>query len=272
MKKAKKWQLQQRFKYLAKLTIVDSILLSCLLLSITCYCKNSTTSTKTSNTESTDITFSVSLNSGVTKEVYSFLTPNITSSIEKKVISTVQEAPKEILEIQYQNYLERHQESTEQTSETSEEKAVDTKDDMVSTLKIKYTSPEEIYNSLTYPLAKIIFAEGGNQNDEFQQNVGYVVLNRIESKYYPNTLYDVFFSSDSYAETSRTSYRNEEVSEKAIENAKIVVEQYFNNAIPVSPARVFQAEFKQGIDIYQIGNTFFGSDPRIVKDMEETTK
>lgn len=154
---------------------------------------------------------------------------------------------------QYTNYIERHNTNT----------VVD--DD----LKIKYTTADEIYETVTYPLAKIIYAEGGNQNDEFQQNVGYVVLNRVESKYYPNSIEDVFFSSDAYAETSRDRYRNNEVSEKAIENAKIVVEQYFNHEIPVSKARVFQAEFVQGVDLYKINNTYFGSDPRIISDMEK---
>lgn len=244
---------KRQFKYLAKLTIIDSFLLICLLLSITCYCKNSSNilAEKVSADHS-----NFSLNAGFYSKLYSFSNPII---VEKNVVSTVR-AEKEnlendILTAQYTNYIERHNNTV-----------VD--DD----LKIKYTTADEIYETVTYPLAKIIYAEGGNQNDEFQQNVGYVVLNRVESKYYPNSIEDVFFSSDAYAETSRDRYRNNEVSEKAIENAKIVVEQYFNNAIPVSPARVFQAEFKQGIDIYQIGNTFFGSDPQIVKDMEETTK
>ena len=93
-------------------------------------------------------------------------------------------------------------------------------------------------------------------------------MNRVESKYYPNSIEDVFFSS-AYNEISRERYRNNEVSEKAIENAKLVVEQYFNHEIPVSKARVFQAEFVQGVDLYKINNTYFGSDPQIISDMEK---
>lgn len=245
---------KKRKKYFIKLPLVDSLLLSFFLISLTFSCKNS------SNISAGKVSFKnsdFSLNAGFYSKLYSFSNPII---VEKNAVSTVKAEKEtldnEILTTQYTNYIERHNTNT----------VVD--DD----LKIKYTTADEIYETVTYPLAKIIYAEGGNQNDEFQQNVGYVVLNRVESKYYPNSIEDVFFSSDAYAETSRDRYRNNEVSEKAIENAKIVVEQYFNNAIPVSPARVFQAEFKQGIDIYQIGNTFFGSDPQIVKDMEETTK
>lgn len=242
---------KRRIKYLIKLTLVDSLLLSCLLIGITFYCKDS------SNISAGKVSFNksdFSLNAGFYSELYSFSNPII---VEKNAVSTVKAEKEtldnEILTTQYANYIERHNTNT----------VVD--DD----LKIKYTTADEIYETVTYPLAKIIYAEGGNQNDEFQQNVGYVVLNRVESKYYPNTIEDVFFSSDAYAETSRDRYRNNEVSEKAIENAKLVVEQYFNHEIPVSKARVFQAEFVQGVDLYKINNTYFGSDPRIISDMEK---
>lgn len=241
---------KKRIKYLIKLTLVDSLLLSCLLISITFYCKDSSNISAGKVNNKSDF----SLNAGFYSELYSFSNPII---VEKNAVSTVKAEKEtldnEILTTQYTNYIERHNTNT----------VVD--DD----LKIKYTTADEIYETVTYPLAKIIYAEGGNQNDEFQQNVGYVVLNRVESKYYPNSIEDVFFSSDAYAETSRDRYRNNEVSEKAIKNAKIVVEQYFNNAIPVSPARVFQAEFVQGVDLYKINNTYFGSDPRIISDMEK---
>lgn len=226
MKKRKK----KRIKYLIKLTLVDSLLLSCLLISITFYCKDSSNISAEKVNNKSDFSTII----GFYSELYSFSNPII---VEKNAVSTVKAEKEtldnEILTTQYTNYIERHNTNT----------VVD--DD----LKIKYTTADEIYETVTYPLAKIIYAEGGNQNDEFQQNVGYVVLNRVESKYYPNSIEDVFFSSDAYAETSRDRYRNNEVSEKAIENAKLVVEQYFNHEIPVSKARVFQAEFVQGVNL-----------------------
>lgn len=126
-----------------------------------------------------------------------------------------------------------------------------------------------VYNTLVYPLAKIIYAESGNMNDIFQQYVGYVVLNRVDSIYYPNTIYDVFFTGDAYAESSRKRYRNEEVTDQCIRNAKVVVNQYLNDTIPVSPAMVFQAEFKQGVNIIKIHNTYFGHDQRIIDDLSD---
>lgn len=235
---------KRRIKYLIKLTLVDSLLLSCLLVSITFYCKDSSNISAGKVSNKSDFSLNAS-------ELYSFSNPII---VEKNAVSTVKAEKEtldnEILTVQYTNYIERQ------------------KPDAVDDLKIKYTTSDEVYKTVTYPLAKIIYAEGGNQNDEFQQNVGYVVLNRVESKYYPNSIEDVFFSS-AYNEISRERYRNNEVSEKAIKNAKIVVEQYFNHEIPVSKARVFQAEFVQGVDLYKINNTYFGSDPQIISDMEK---
>lgn len=235
---------KRRIKYLIKLTLVDSLLLSCLLVSITFYCKDSSNISAGKVSNKSDFSLNAS-------ELYSFSNPII---VEKNAVSTVKAEKEtldnEILTVQYTNYIERQ------------------KPDAVDDLKIKYTTSDEVYKTVTYPLAKIIYAEGGNQNDEFQQNVGYVVLNRVESKYYPNSIEDVFFSS-AYNEISRERYRNNEVSEKAIENAKLVVEQYFNHEIPVSKARVFQAEFVQGVDLYKINNTYFGSDPQIISDMEK---
>lgn len=125
-----------------------------------------------------------------------------------------------------------------------------------------------IYENYIYPLAKIIYAEGGNMNDEFQLLVGYVVINRVRSTYYPNTILDVFFDDNAYAEESIVKFNNEIVSDRAIKNAEIVIKNYFANSIPVSPALVFQAEFKQGITATNIGNSYFGYDQRILKDLE----
>ena len=60
-------------------------------------------------------------------------------------------------------------------------------------IPIDYSTNEDIYEDYIYPLSKIIFAEAGNMGDKHQQYVGYVVMNRVYSKYYPNSIHDVFF-------------------------------------------------------------------------------
>lgn len=231
------------FKYLVKLVIFDTFLLACLLLGLIHICKNTSIPVKASCNNKFVY---ASLNSGISRYLnYSDLYVVTGTTVKNKQTNS------EILDIQYSNFIER--------------RAIDVKSD----LKIKFISEAYVYNNVIYPLAKIIYAEGGNQNDEFQQNVGYVVLNRVESKYYPDTIEGVFFAPEVYADTSIERYQNDEVSDRAIENATIVVKQYFSKQIPVSPARVYQAEFVQGVDIYQMGNTYFGSDPRILSDMKK---
>lgn len=134
-----------------------------------------------------------------------------------------------------------------------------------------YSNYEEIYDNYIYPLSKIIYAEAGNMGDKHQQYVGYVVMNRVHSKYYPNSIHDVFFSGG-YADTSKERYLAEKNSEQAIKNATIVINKIFNEGlenIPVSRAMVYQAEFKQGVNIIQMGNTYFGCDERILEDMKK---
>ena len=138
-------------------------------------------------------------------------------------------------------------------------------------IPIDYSKYDEIYDDYIYPLSKIIYAEAGNMNDKHQQYVGYVVMNRVYSKYYPNSIHDVFFSGG-YADTSKERYLAGKNSKQAIKNAKIVINKYFNEGIetvPVSEAMVFQAEFKQGVNIIQMGNTYFGCDERILADMRK---
>ena len=139
-------------------------------------------------------------------------------------------------------------------------------------IPVDYSRYEDVYNNYIYPLSKIIYAEAGNMGDKHQQYVGYVVMNRVYSKYYPNSIHDVFFSSG-YDETSKERYLKNLTTKQAIKNAKIVINTYFNEGLvelPVSKAMTFQAEFKQGVNIIQMGNTYFGCDPRILKDMKES--
>ena len=156
----------------------------------------------------------------------------------------------------------------EETPMPSAEDIIASHNDRWQDVRFDYASMEDIFYDMTYPLAKIIYAEGGGQSDECQQYIGYVVINRIESKYYPNTLKRVFFSGG-YAPESQEKYRNGECSDRAIENAKIVVNNYYNDTMPVSPALVYQSKFSQGINQFQIDGEEFGYSKRILRDLEQ---
>ena len=156
----------------------------------------------------------------------------------------------------------------EENTEPSAEDVIASHNDRWQDVRFDYASMEDIFYYMTYPLAKIIYAEGGGQSDECQQYIGYVVINRIESKYYPNTLKRVFFSGG-YAPESQEKYRNGECSDRAIENAKIVVNNYYNDTMPVSPALVYQSKFSHGINQFQIDGEEFGYSQRILRDLEQ---
>jgi len=152
--------------------------------------------------------------------------------------------------------------------EPSREDLIESHNDRWQEVRFDYASMDDTYYDMTYPLAKIIYAEGGGQSDKCQQYIGYVVINRMISNYYPNTLKDVFFSGG-YAPESQEKYRNGECSDLAIENAKIVVNNYYNDTMPVSPALVYQSKFSQGINQFQIDGEEFGYSKRILRDLEQ---
>lgn len=178
--------------------------------------------------------------SGISKDFLSYLNGNIS-------VSSV--AKSKILQNQAKAYTDRNAEYKK--------------------LKLDSLSSDEFYWNAVYILAKIIYAEGGNMDDEFQQKIGYVVLNRVESKYYPNSIREVFLSSGAYEETSIERFHEGFISDQAIKNSKIVLNHYLLRDIPYSPAMVYQSEFKQGINIQADGNSFFGEDPRIISDLEK---
>lgn len=166
------------------------------------------------------------------------------------------------------NMVTSSENDTEKTAEPSREDLIASHNDRWQDVRFDYASMDDTYYDMTYPLAKIIYAEGGGQSDKCQQYIGYVVINRMISNYYPNTLKDVFFSGG-YAPESQEKYRNGECSDRAIENAKIVVNNYYNDTMPVSPALVYQSKFSQGVNQFKIDGEEFGYDERILNDLEQ---
>lgn len=125
-----------------------------------------------------------------------------------------------------------------------------------STTKATATKPTKSAKSYSqddlYVLSHIIYAEAGNQSDECQLAVGSVVLNRVKSNNFPNTIYGVVFQKGQYSPTWNGAYYKEP-SDRAIKNAKYLLEN--GSVIPVGV--VYQAEFIQGPIYKQIGNTYF---------------
>ena len=107
-----------------------------------------------------------------------------------------------------------------------------------------------------YALSHIINAEAGDDNcsHEHRIAVGSVVLNRVKSSNYPDTIEGVVFDSGQYAPTWDGSYWNEP-SEDSVEVAKMLLEE--GSQYPEEC--VFQAEFEQGSGTYTTFDTIYGT-------------
>ena len=102
-------------------------------------------------------------------------------------------------------------------------------DDATSTITIAagsgpIASGDSFYNSTDlYWLSRIIYAESGNQSLEGKIAVGNVVLNRVASSLFPNSVYDVIFQRNQFTPASSGSI-NREPSEDAVIAAKLCLE------------------------------------------------
>ena len=103
-------------------------------------------------------------------------------------------------------------------------------------------------------LAKLIQAESGATwcGDEMQLAVGSVVLNRVESPLYPDRLEDVIYQPGQYSTAKHLKAVTP--SERAMSNAEYLL----MNGSTIDTDYLYQANFKQGVEVMQIQNLYFG--------------
>lgn len=98
-------------------------------------------------------------------------------------------------------------------------------------------------------LAKIIYAEAGSSwlSDEWKMSVGEVVLNRVASPEFPNTIAEVLAQPGQYYGPNSRYFNNLRPNERCINLALRLLngERVLND-----PSVVFQANFKQGSAIH----------------------
>lgn len=120
-------------------------------------------------------------------------------------------------------------------------------------------------------MAAATYAEGGSESDEMQQGVASVIINRVASSNYPNSIEEVIYQNkpiqyectvngllDKYIDIyiNGGDYKDSDWDslERCLENVEYVLETgsiYPDNV-------VYQAEFKQGKGTYkQVGSTYF---------------
>ena len=105
-------------------------------------------------------------------------------------------------------------------------------------------------------LARIIHAEnGGHEDDEALLLTGIVVLKRVKSKYYPDTIMGVISQSGQYSTYADGKFWNEP-SKRSMRIAKRLLSTNIVHDYPDN--LVFQAEFEQGRAIYKkLGYEYF---------------
>ena len=105
--------------------------------------------------------------------------------------------------------------------------------------KMVYTKEE------LYIMAHLLAGECQGYPDEEQLKVGSVVLNRVKSVRYPNTIKEVVFQKGQYSCTYDGNYYREPT-ERNLENARYLLE--YGSILPEYV--VFQARRKQGCGVY----------------------
>lgn len=103
-----------------------------------------------------------------------------------------------------------------------------------------------------YVLSHVIFGEASGQSWDFQVAVGSVVLNRVKSNKYPNTIKKVVFQKGQYACTWDGNYNK-----TPNEQTKKVTRYLLKYGSQLPSKVLYQAEFVQGKGIYKkMGNTY----------------
>lgn len=117
------------------------------------------------------------------------------------------------------------------------------------------TETEKTYsdNDL-YVLSHIISAESGNCSEDMMIAVGSVVLNRVNDERFPDTIEEVVFQPGQYSPTWNGTYYNEPT-----DGAVEVAEMLLTDGSQIDESVVWQAEFVQGVGIYEVIESPWGS-------------
>ena len=122
----------------------------------------------------------------------------------------------------------------------------------VSQVAVQYDEQTEYEIDL---LARLIYAESGSTwcSNKMQYYVGSVVLNRVASPYFPNTLEEVIYSPGQY-----TCIKNGVLCSKYDDRTRHCAEYLITNGSMLPPNVVFQAQGKQGDGVYEkVQNMYF---------------
>ena len=166
-------------------------------------------------------------------------TESITNTTVTDVVTTTEEmTTEEVTTEEITTEKPTEEDITEDVEEPSTQKVVH---DSVPTKVNNFYDEDDLYI-----LSHLIYGEAGGESDECQLAVGSVVLNRVKSNQFPNSISGVVFAPGQYACTWDGNY-DKEPDARAIRNARYLLE----NGSQLPDGVVFQAQFAQG-EIYKI--------------------
>lgn len=125
----------------------------------------------------------------------------------------------------------------------------------ISTIEEDIGNVIEVESEKKYLLARLIYAEAGSESDEHQQAVASVVLNRMNSDKFPDSIDEVIYQRNPLQYACIEDGNIDKIpDERAVKNAYYI----WDNGSVLPDNVLYQAEFKQGSGVYkQIGNTYF---------------
>lgn len=125
----------------------------------------------------------------------------------------------------------------------------------VSTIEEDISNIIEVESEKKYLLARLVYAEAGSESDEHQQAVASVVLNRMNSDKFPDSIDEVIYQRNPLQYACIEDGNIDKIpDERAIKNAYYI----WDNGSILPNNVLYQAEFKQGSGVYKkIGNTYF---------------
>lgn len=125
----------------------------------------------------------------------------------------------------------------------------------VSTIEEDISNIIEVESEKKYLLARLVYAEAGSESDEHQQAVASVVLNRMNSDKFPDSIDEVIYQRNPLQYVCIEDGNIDKIpDERAIKNAYYI----WDNGSILPDNVLYQAEFKQGSGVYKkIGNTYF---------------
>ena len=152
---------------------------------------------------------------------------------------------------------------TDSTEATTEKLTEETQPESTEPVTEEVTEPTEEVKSYTeddlFYLAAAVCREAGGESEEIQLLVANVIINRVNSSYYPDTIYEVLTQYKQYGTmwkygVSFPDWADEKVKEQCYSVAQRILE-----GERFCPENVlFQAEFKQGSGIFkQFGDDYY---------------